>query len=139
MPRYSIVPLCDILIFSEKARGTHSPAPTGSPTIEENKLRPHKSLVSASSFSRENCLWSTSSSLKQLQCFLDFANVLQDDSKVVSPPTSLTSTLKPGGADIQMSEVPVPPAPILFHPDPSHQLIMELDDSIIRVSAFLSP
>lgn len=62
----------------------------------ENKLRPHQSLVSASSFSRENCLWPTSSSRKQLQCFPDFANFLQDCCKVISPPTSLTSPLKPG-------------------------------------------
>lgn len=49
----------------------------------ENRLRPHQSLVSASSFSREICLWPTFSSWKQLQCFLDFANFIQDYRKVV--------------------------------------------------------
>lgn len=84
----------------------------------ENKHRPHQSFVSALSFSRENCLWPTSSSRKQLRFFLEFANFLQDYRKVVSPPTSLISHSQAfpvvwgGQGSIQMSEVP-------FHPRPA--------------------
>lgn len=92
--------------------------------------------------------WPTSSSHKQLQRFLGFTNFyrcfIRNYSKVVAPLTRLTSTLKTFSwseeAEAAFSNLKFlfTSAPILSHPDPSHQFIVEVDTSDTRVGAALS-
>jgi len=92
--------------------------------------------------------WPTPTSLKQLQRFLDFANfyrrLIRDYSRIAAPLTKLTSpvvpfswTPKAGQAFAELKER-FTSAPILVHPDPSRQFIMEVDASDTGVGVVLS-
>lgn len=71
-----------------------------------------------------------------------FANFLQDYRKVVSPSYQFDVHSRAWSEEVEAAfrclKSLFTPAPILSHRDPSHQFIMELDASIIGVSAFLS-
>lgn len=87
-------------------------------------------------------------SCKQLQQFLGFANFyyrfIRDYSKVAAPLTKLTSTKSPFSwqPEAQVTFVSLKSlftsAPILVHPDPTKQFIVEVDASDSGVGAVLS-
>ncbi|KAJ8279320.1 hypothetical protein COCON_G00063860 [Conger conger] len=92
--------------------------------------------------------WPTSVSRKHLQRFLGFANFYRrfiwSYSQVVSPLTKLTSTAMPfhwgpeaEGAFTKIKRL-FSSAPILVHPDPTRQFVVETDASDTGVGAVLS-
>uniref|UniRef100_A0A674MXQ5 Gypsy retrotransposon integrase-like protein 1 n=1 Tax=Takifugu rubripes TaxID=31033 RepID=A0A674MXQ5_TAKRU len=92
--------------------------------------------------------WPTPSSRRQLQQFLGFANFyrrfIRDYSKVAAPLTRLTSTLlsfrwtPEAEAAFNRLKVLFSSSPILTHPDPSRQFVVEVDASDVGVGAVLS-
>lgn len=94
--------------------------------------------------------WPTPSSHKQLQRFLGFANFyrrfIHNYSRVAAPLTHLTSLLKPfqWPEEVEvaftktMLKTMFSSASILFHPDPSHQFMVEVDTFNIGVDLVLS-
>lgn len=91
--------------------------------------------------------WSTPTSHKQLQSFLGFASFcpcfIQDYSKLVAPLTKLTSTLRgfqwSHEAEVEFTHMRAlfSSTPLLFHPDPSRQFVVEVDASATGVSVIL--
>lgn len=93
--------------------------------------------------------WSEPKTLKELQRFLGFANFyrrfIRNFSSVVSP---LTSMVKKGTHRLHWSEAALQAfqdikkrfvtAPILHHPDPSLQFLVEVDASNTGIGAILS-
>lgn len=85
---------------------------------------------------------------RQLQQFLGFANFyrrfIQDFSKVAAPLTKLTSTLhsfawtEEAEAAFTRLKVLFTSAPVLSHPDPSRQFVVEVDALDTGVGAVLS-
>lgn len=92
--------------------------------------------------------WPVPESRKQLQRFLGFANFyrrfIRDYSKVAAPLTQLTSTLQRFKWTPELDKVFTrlktlfTTAPILSHPDPTKQYIVEVDASDSGVGAVLS-
>uniref|UniRef100_A0A674MFK3 Gypsy retrotransposon integrase-like protein 1 n=1 Tax=Takifugu rubripes TaxID=31033 RepID=A0A674MFK3_TAKRU len=92
--------------------------------------------------------WPTPSSRKQLQQFLGFANFyrrfIRDYSKVAAPLTRLTSTLLSfrwtPEAETAFNRLKglFSSSPILTHPDPNRQFVVEVDASDVGVGAVLS-
>uniref|UniRef100_A0A674PMU1 Gypsy retrotransposon integrase-like protein 1 n=1 Tax=Takifugu rubripes TaxID=31033 RepID=A0A674PMU1_TAKRU len=92
--------------------------------------------------------WPTPSSRRQLQQFLGFANFyrrfIRDYSKVAAPLTRLTSTLlsfrwtPEAETAFNRLKVLFSSSPILTHPDPSRQFVVEVDASDMGVGAVLS-
>lgn len=92
--------------------------------------------------------WPTPTTQRQLQQFLGFANFyrrfIQDFSKVAAPLTKLTSTLhsfawtEEAEAAFTRLKVLFTSAPILSHPDPSRQFVVEVDALDTGVGAVLS-
>ncbi len=92
--------------------------------------------------------WPIPSSRKQLQRFLGFANFyrrfIRNYSKVAAPLTKLTSVKLPfhwsQDAEIafQLLKKLFTQAPVLLHPDPQKQFVVEVDASESGVGAFLS-
>eukprot|EP00066_Takifugu_rubripes_P011978 XP_011601244.1 PREDICTED: uncharacterized protein LOC105416325 [Takifugu rubripes] len=92
--------------------------------------------------------WPTPSSRRQLQQFLGFANFyrrfIRDYSKVAAPLTRLTSTLLSfrwtPEAETAFNRLKglFSSSPILTHPDPSRQFVVEVDASDVGVGAVLS-
>uniref|UniRef100_A0A674P365 Gypsy retrotransposon integrase-like protein 1 n=1 Tax=Takifugu rubripes TaxID=31033 RepID=A0A674P365_TAKRU len=92
--------------------------------------------------------WPTPSSRRQLQQFLGSANFyrrfIRDYSKVAAPLTRLTSTLlsfrwtPEAEAAFNRLKVLFSSSPILTHPDPSRQFVVEVDASDVGVGAVLS-
>ena len=92
--------------------------------------------------------WPTPTSRKQLQRFLGFANFyrrfIRDYSRVATPLTSLTSVKVPflwsPAAEAAFTKLKIlfSSAPVLVHPDPNSQFIVEVDASDSGVGAVLS-
>lgn len=92
--------------------------------------------------------WPTPSTRKQLQQFLEFANFyrrfIRNYSKVAAPLTELTSTLRPftwtERAEAAFSHLKglFASAPVLAHPDPARQFVVEVDASDMGIGAVLS-
>ena len=92
--------------------------------------------------------WPQPTSRVQLQCFLGFANfyrhLIQDYSTLAAPLSALTSPKVPfkwspavDKAFVDMNHR-FTTAPILIHPDPSCQFVVEVDSSDVGVGAILS-
>lgn len=93
--------------------------------------------------------WPTPKTIKEIQCFLGFANFyrrfIRDYSSIASP---LTSLLKKGpktlqwnadaAAAIERLKTAFTSAPILVHPNPEIPFVVEVDASITGVGAVLS-
>ena len=92
--------------------------------------------------------WPTPTSRKQLQRFLGFANFyrrfIRDYSRVATPLTQLTSVKVPfvwcPAAEVAFTRLKLlfSSAPVLIHPDPTSQFIVEVDASDSGVGAVLS-
>lgn len=92
--------------------------------------------------------WPTPENRKQLQCFLGFANFyrrfIKDFSRVAAPLTRLTSTLRSFSWDGKAEEAfcklknLFSNSPVLIHPDPHKQFMVEVDASDSGVGAVLS-
>lgn len=92
--------------------------------------------------------WPRPENLKQLQRFLGFANFyrrfIRNYSQVAAPLTRLTSTKVSFKWNVEAEEAfqelkgRFISAPILVHPDPSRQFVVEVDASDIGVGAVLS-
>ena len=92
--------------------------------------------------------WPTPTSRKQLQRFLGFANFyrrfIRDYSRVATPLTQLTSVKIPflwsPAAEAAFTKLKMlfSSAPVLIHPDPTSQFIVEVDASDSGVGAVLS-
>ncbi|KAI3370010.1 hypothetical protein L3Q82_024432 [Scortum barcoo] len=110
--------------------------------IAPGQLHPDPSKIKAV----EN--WPTPSTRKKLQQFLGFANFyrrfIRNYSKVAAPLTCLTSTTKPflwtpeAERAFTLLKSLFTSAPILSHPDPSLQFIVEVDASETGIGAVLS-
>lgn len=92
--------------------------------------------------------WPTSTDHKQLQRFLGFANfyrrLIKDYSKIAAPLTQLTSSLRTfiwnpeaerAFGDLKARFVS---EPVLNHPDPHKEFLVEVDASDVGVGAVLS-
>ncbi|KAK7940550.1 hypothetical protein WMY93_003876 [Mugilogobius chulae] len=92
--------------------------------------------------------WPTPTSRKLLQRFLGFANFyrrfIRDYSRVAAPLTRLTSTSNPFTWTSEAQEAfdrlkhKFTSAPVLIHPDPGRQFVVEVDASDLGVGAILS-
>ena len=92
--------------------------------------------------------WPVPENRKQLQRFLGFANFyrrfIRDFSKVAAPLTKLTSTACPFSWSTEAAQAFLrlktlfTTAPVLIHPDPTRQFIVEVDASDNGVGAVLS-
>lgn len=92
--------------------------------------------------------WPTPSYCKQLQQFLYFSNFyccfIQDYNKMAAPLTKLTSTQQASywtpKAEAAFSQLKglLSSAPILVHPNPSQQFVVDVDASDVGVGAVLS-
>lgn len=92
--------------------------------------------------------WPTPSTRKQLQRFLGFANFyrrfIRDYSRVAAPLTKLTSVKLPFSWSPDADEAFVKlkvlfcSAPVLCHPDPALQFVVEVDASDSGIGAVLS-
>lgn len=88
--------------------------------------------------------WPTPTTQRQLQQFLGFANFyrrfIQDFSKVAAPLTKLTSFAWTEEAEAAFTRLKVlfTSAPVLSHPDPSRQFVVEVDALDTGVEAVLS-
>lgn len=110
--------------------------------IQQGQLAPDSAKVHAVAE------WPTPTFRKQLQHFLGFANFyrsfIRNYSKVAAPFTCLTSTFKPFQWPEEVKETfaklktMFTYSPILSHPDPSCQFIVEVDASDTEVCAVLS-
>ncbi|KAI2646936.1 Retrotransposon-like protein 1 [Labeo rohita] len=94
-------------------------------------------------------LWPLPTSLKQLQCFLGFANFyrrfIRGFSSTAAPLTALT---KPSCGEFHLTREATQSfktlchqftsAPVLIHPDPTKPLVVEVDASDVGVGAVLS-
>lgn len=166
--KYLFVYIDDILIFSETeeehvqhVRSVLRRLLENSLFVKAEKCEFHKDSVSFLGFIvRQGELlpdpakiqavaeWPTPSTRKQLQRFLGFANFyrrfVRDYSKVAAPLTELTSTLRPfiwtREAEAAFSHLKVlfSTAPVLSHPDPTRQFVVEVDASDTGVGAVLS-
>lgn len=101
--------------------------------IEKGQLKPDLAKVKAV------WDWPTPESCKQLQRFLGFANFyrrfIKNFSRLASPITKLTSVKcsfewSPAaqGAFVELKTM-FSSAPVLVHPDPNLQFVVEVDDS----------
>ena len=166
--RFVFVYLDDILIFSQNTSDHVSHVRQVLQRLLENKLYVkaekcefHVSTVSFLGFIVEKgqiradpgkvravAEWPTPTNRKLLQRFLGFANFyrrfVKNYSKVVAPLNKLTSTLVPfcwtSEAEQAFCKLKhlFTSAPILVHPDPSLQFIVEVDASETGVGAVLS-
>ena len=91
--------------------------------------------------------WIKPSSVRDVQCFLGFANfyriIVKDDSKIVTPLTRLTRKNKfiwtpEAGRAFQILKTAFTTAPLLLHPDPSKPFFLEADASDFVLGAVLS-
>ncbi|XP_028324820.1 uncharacterized protein LOC114476995 [Gouania willdenowi] len=110
--------------------------------VEEGRIKADPARV------RAVADWPTPTNRKQLQSFLGFANFyrrfIRDYSKVAAPLNKLTSIKVPfnwsaeaGGAFVKLKTL-FCSAPILSHPDPSSQFVIEVDASDSGIGAVLS-
>ena len=166
--RFVFVYLDDILIFSKNMSDHISHVHQVLQRLLENKLYVkaekcefHASTVSFLGFIVEKgriradpekvravTEWPTPTSRKRLQQFLGFANFyrrfIKNYSKIVAPLNKLTSTLVPFCWNPEAEQAfcklkhLFTTAPILVHPDPSLQFIVEVDASDTGVGAVLS-
>jgi len=92
--------------------------------------------------------WPQPSTHKQLQSSLGFANFyrrfIRNYSRLAAPLTHLTSTLRPylwtpaASAAFSALKERFTTAPVLLHPDPSRQFVVEVDASDTGLGALLS-
>jgi hypothetical protein len=92
--------------------------------------------------------WVTPSSVKDVQCFLGFANFyrwfIKGYSKITTPLTTLTCKNKPfswnptAQATFDTLKMAFTSVPILIHPDPAKPFIVETDASDFALGAILS-
>ncbi|KAJ8365317.1 hypothetical protein SKAU_G00141480 [Synaphobranchus kaupii] len=146
--RHVFVYLDDILIYSTNAKEHEFHVKQVLKRLLENKLFVKGQIRVDPKKVQAVTDWPTPSSRKQLQRFLGFANFyrrfIRSDSQVVSPLTKLTSTAIPfrWGPDAEGAFIKVKrlfsSAPILVHPDPTRQFVVETDASDTGVGAVLS-
>lgn len=110
--------------------------------VEKGQLRPDPVKVKAVED------WPTPSTRKQLQRFLGFANFyrrfVKNYSRIAAPLTGLTSIKQPfvwssaAQAAFEKLKTMFTNAPVLIHPDPDLQFVVEVDASDSGVGAVLS-